>query len=75
MIILYMFLIKFCVFAFKNCSDQAARVFGLYIGLMLLLIIMGGALMFLCYKLCYKRYQCYDGEKELNEESYLLVKA
>ena len=50
-------------------------MFGLYIGLMLLLIIMGGALMFLCYKLCYKRYQRYDGEKEINEESYLLVKA
>ena len=42
-----------------------------YIGLMLLLIYNNGW----CpqaYKVCYKRYQCYDGEKELNEENYLL---
>ena len=47
-----------------------------FIGLRLLLIIMSSALMFLCYlyKLHYKRYQCYDGEKALNEGSYLLVK-
>ena len=55
--------------------DQAMRVFGLYIGLLLLLIILGVALMYLCYKVCNKRYQQSADEKEPNEKSYLLVSA
>ena len=56
-------------------SDQAMRVFGIYIGLLLLLIIMGVALLYLCYKVCNKRYQQSADEKEPNEKSYLLVSA
>ena len=56
-------------------SDQAMRVFGIYIGLLLLLIILGVALMYLCYKVCNKRYQQSADEKEPNEKSYLLVSA
>ena len=52
-------------------SDQAMRVFGIYIGLLLLLIILGVALMYLCYKVCNKQYQQSADEKEPNEKKLL----
>ena len=72
----YNIVLSICIMVWNiPLSDQAMHVFGIYIGLLLLLIILGVALMYLCYKVCNKRYQQSADEKEPNEKSYLLVSA
>ena len=49
---------------------QAARVFGLYIGLIFLMIILGAALMYLVYRFCNSKDH---PQQEKSEKSFLLT--
>lgn len=57
----------------SNCLGQAARVFGLYIGLLILLIILGAALMYHVSRCCVTHPKAKEEKKELNEKSFLLI--